>query len=293
MIEEPWAAGGLAGTLARPAQGPPRGPAALIIAGSGPTDRDGNGPNISTDTYRLIAAGLASAGIRSLRYDKRGIGGSMGAMTRETDLRFDHLVDDALGAARHLSARPDVSSLVLAGHSEGGLIATLAAEKIPAAGLVLLASPGRPLAAVLRRQLQAAPMPQDLRERALDILGKLSVGEEVADVPPVLAPLFRASVQPYLMSQLAIDPAAALARLAVPTLIVLAGRDIQIVEADLAALTRVRRDARVLELPYANHTLKRAPANRAGNVAVYQDRAAPLDPDLMPALVEFVREVAS
>jgi pimeloyl-ACP methyl ester carboxylesterase len=141
MIEEPWSHAGLAGTLARPKKGPARGSAVLIIAGSGPTDRDGNGPLVSTDTYRLLAAGLAAQGVASLRYDKRGIGGSAGLVKREEDVRFDDFVADAVAASRDLMGRTDVSRLVIAGHSEGALIAIRVAQKVDVAGLVLLAAP--------------------------------------------------------------------------------------------------------------------------------------------------------
>src|SRR2546425_546551 len=104
MLEEPWSAGGLFGTLARPAKGPARGPAALLLAGSGPSPRDG-----SFGTLQQIAEGLAAAGIRSLRYDKRGIGASAGLVTREDDLTFDLYVDDAVRVARDLAGRSEVS----------------------------------------------------------------------------------------------------------------------------------------------------------------------------------------
>src|SRR4051812_23883812 len=117
VSEEPWSHDSLAGTLTLPKHSTARGPAVLIIAGSGPTDRDGNGPLISTDCYRLLAAGLAASGVRSLRYDKRGIGGSASLMTREDDVRFGDFVHDAVAAAVDLARRPDVSSVVIAGHS--------------------------------------------------------------------------------------------------------------------------------------------------------------------------------
>ena len=94
MVEERWSAGGLAGSFARPADGPARGPAAVILAGSGPNPRDG-----IFGTYRRIAEGLATSGIRSLRYDKRGVGESRALVTREDDLLLQHFVDDALTAA--------------------------------------------------------------------------------------------------------------------------------------------------------------------------------------------------
>jgi pimeloyl-ACP methyl ester carboxylesterase len=116
--ETPWSLDGLSGTFAGPRDPAPRGPAVLILAGSGPTDRDGNNPiGIRADTYRLLASALAAAGIRSLRYDKRGIGASQTRTVREEDLRFDQFVEDAAAAARHLASRADVSGVVLCGHS--------------------------------------------------------------------------------------------------------------------------------------------------------------------------------
>jgi pimeloyl-ACP methyl ester carboxylesterase len=290
MTEDPWSYGGLHGTFAKP-QAPPRGPAVLIIAGSGPSDRDGNGPSLSTDTYRLLAKGFAAQGIRSLRYDKRGIGSSRAMMTREDDARLSHFVDDAIMALRSLSARSDVSSVVIVGHSEGALIALLAAQKAEVAGIVLLAATGRPLAAVLHDQLQAA-LPEPLRADALRILERLAAGELAVDVPPQLHALFRPSVQPYLHSLIDIDPAAELAKLSAPALLVHAERDLQISRADFEALRQTRPDLRTVTLPQANHMLKVSPADRAGNIALYMNRAAPLDPGLMPSLIDFVRSVA-
>ena len=152
IIEQPWSRDGLAGTLTLP-KNFARSAAVLILAGSGPTDRDGNGPLISTDTYRLLAAGLAAQGIRSLRYDKRGVGASAKLVAREDDLRFGDLVNDAVAAARDLAGRADVSSVILAGHSEGGLVAMRAARELSVAGLVLLATPaaaGRRVAGAAR-----------------------------------------------------------------------------------------------------------------------------------------------
>jgi pimeloyl-ACP methyl ester carboxylesterase len=155
-VEERWSGGGLVGTFTRPPGSPARGPAALILAGSGPTPRDGN-----FGTYRRIAQGLAANGIRSLRYDKRGVGDSGALVTREEDLLLRHYVDDAASAVRDLEARPDVSAVVIIGHSEGALLAILTAAAIKVAGIVLLAGPGRRFDAILREQLAGVPLPPD------------------------------------------------------------------------------------------------------------------------------------
>ena len=290
VLEEPWSDDHLVGTFAEPGSGEPaRGPAVLLISGSGPSSRDG-----SFNTYRLIAHGLAASGIRSLRYDKRGVGQSRPMVESEHDLTLGQFVDDAVMAARDLAARPDVSSVVLVGHSEGALIATLAAAKIPLAGIVLLAGTGRRLDAVIREQLMAMPLPasmEHVRREALSILERLARGERVAEVSTDNAPLFRPSVQPFLLSVFAIDPAAELAKVKLPVMLVRGASDIQVSAEDLDILAKVRPDARILVLPETNHAFKPAPAdvtNRAAQLRSY-DPAAPLAPGLVPAIVEFVR----
>ena len=294
IIEEPWTVGGLHGTVAKSADHV-RGPAVLIVAGSGPTDRNGNGPGsppmLFTDSYKLLAAGLAENGILSLRYDKRGVAQSRPLVTREDELLFDSFVTDAIVAVQSLAARPDVSSILIAGHSEGGLIALAAAARVPVAGLVLLTTPGRTYLAVMRSQIKGR-LPPDLEASASTILDSLAAGNRVDDPPRQLAALFRPSVQPFLMSIGNFDPAAALAQSKVPALIVHAGRDLQVAAVDFDMLRTARNDAQTLALPEANHTLKVSPADREGNTALYRNPSAPLDPALMPALVAFIRSVA-
>ena len=96
--------GALSGTLALPATGS-TWPVVLIIAGSGPTDRDGNSPPaLMTDAYKLLAAALAARGIASVRYDKRGIGGSKALLPNETDARFEMFAADAAAYLKQLRA---------------------------------------------------------------------------------------------------------------------------------------------------------------------------------------------
>jgi pimeloyl-ACP methyl ester carboxylesterase len=160
-------------------------------------------------------------------------------------------------------------------------------------GVVLLATPGRPLKDVLRAQLLAAQVPETARTEAIRILDRILAGETVSDVPVQLAPLFRPSVQPYLASILSLDPAAELAKLTTPALIVFAGRDLQVDEANLVALAKARPEAKVVRLPEANHVLKQVPPELAANLAAYANPYLPLDPGLVPPIVEFARSVAA
>ena len=263
---------------------------AVILPGSGPTDRDGNSPlGIRAATYRLLAEGLAEDGIATVRMDKRGIGASAAAGGSEADLRFGDYVADARAWTSEAVRRTGKPCAWLIGHSEGALIATLAAENNPeVCGLVLLSGAGRPAITVLREQFQAVPEP--VRGQALTILDRLEKGETVADVPPALAAAFRPSVQPYLASWAPLDPAEALGRYRGPFFIGQGETDLQTRETDAQALKAARPDATLVIWPGVNHVLKTAPADRQANMAVYVAPDLPLAPGVAEDVAGFIRE---
>lgn len=131
MLQLETATGTLHGTLLRPGDAP-QPLVALIVSGSGPTDRDGNNPMAGhNDALKLVAQALADAGIASLRYDKRGIAASAAAGADESRLRFDDYVDDAAAWAAQLARDGRFAALAIVGHSEGATIAALAVAKAP------------------------------------------------------------------------------------------------------------------------------------------------------------------
>ena len=282
----------LYGSLLTPRGGRP-GAAVLLIAGSGPIDRDGNStvPGVKPANLKLIAEGLAAAGITSLRYDKRAIAKSAPAAVREADLRFTTAVDDAVLFARLLKSQPGVRCVILLGHSEGALIAALAAQKMDVCGVVEVSGPGRPLGIVIREQIAAQTLPPGLKAQIDAGLGELEHGREIANIPGLEA-LFRPSVQPYLISQLSIDPAKALAMVKAPVLILQGDNDLQVTVQDARLLAAAKPQAKLVIAPGVNHVLKSAPPNRARNIAAYADPNLPLAPGIMPPILAFVRSAA-
>lgn len=279
--------GTLHGTLLVPAN---RGaPIALIIAGSGPTDRDGNTPLLpgKNNSLRYLAEALAERGIASLRYDKRGIGLSRVVGLNETDLRFDHFVDDATAWGRRLAADRRFSSVVIIGHSEGSLIGMLAAPLIPASKVVSIAGAGAPAGDVIIRQL-SAQLPPPLLAQATAAVRKLERGELLDTVPPGLGALFRPSVQPYLISWFRHDPAVVARRLGVPLLVVQGTHDIQAVEDDARAIAAGHPRATLMLIPGMNHVLKQTPAGRLEQLPAYSDSTLAIDPTLVDAVAGFV-----
>jgi pimeloyl-ACP methyl ester carboxylesterase len=282
------ASGQLAGTLTVPAA-PAKVPVALIIAGSGPTDRDGNNKLLPghNDSLRMLAAALAGNGIASLRYDKRGVGASAAAMPAESALRLDTYVDDAQAWLGQLKADPRFAKVVVIGHSEGSLIGMLAAERAGAAAFVSVSGIAQSAAAVMRKQL-AGKLPPDLAAENERILAALERGELPQAVPAPLAAWFRPSVQPYLVSWIKYVPAEHIAALRMPVLIVQGTTDIQVGVDQAQALKAARPDAALAIIPGMNHVLKLVPDDGKQQQASYADPTLPLAPQLVGAIVDFI-----
>lgn len=263
---------------------------ALILPGSGPTDRDGNSAQfaIRAASYRLLAEGLVERGIATIRIDKRGVGESAAAGPAEAELRFSAYVADARAWADEAATKAGQPCAWLIGHSEGALIAlaAVADDDDRICGLVLLSGAGRPAGAVLREQMTALPEP--LNSRASEVVSELEAGRTVADPPVELAALFRPSVQPYLISWLALDPARLAAAYDGPIFIGQGATDLQVTLTDAEAIKAAQPRAQLVIWDGVNHVLKTAPAERAANVATYLDPALPLAPGVIEAVAAFI-----
>ncbi len=284
-INLPTTTGILSGTLIRAGE-----IAALIIGGSGPTDRDGNSVlNLRSNVYKLLAEGLAAQGISTLRYDKRGVGASQAALTAEKDLRFETYVDDARTWSHELAVRSGVERVWLIGHSEGALIAEKVAEhNAEICGLILISGAGRRAADVVREQLKTS-LPDSLKQQAFDALSELESGRAIASPPPPLLGLFRPSVQPYMISWLSLDPAAILATLKQPVFILQGDTDLQVSVEDAGRLAAARVDTHLAILKGVNHVLKVAPLERAANIATYNDPELPLAPGVLDTVRHWIK----
>lgn len=292
-VELPSSPAPLHGTLLSP-EGQTRA-AAVIIPGSGPTDREGNSPQfgIQAATYRLLAEGLAERGVAAVRIDKRGIGESAAAGPSEADLRFSAYAEDVRAWAAETATITGRPCAWLIGHSEGALVALAAVAAQPdgegddkVCGLVLLSGAGRPAGVVLREQLAALPEP--LKTEAYAAVEALEAGRTVANPPASLAALFRPSVQLYLISWLALDPAKLAAAYDGPLFIGQGTTDIQVTVADAEALKTAQPRAELAIWDGVNHVLKVAPVERAANIATYMDPALPLAPGVVEAVADFV-----
>ncbi|MCF8239539.1 MAG: lysophospholipase [Saprospiraceae bacterium] len=257
----------------------------ILVAGSGPTDRNGNQPQGGAATLQMLADSLEVHGVSTFRYDKRNIGQSTFDSIREEDLRFDSLVVDVGQWIRHFSSDGRFTNILLAGHSEGALVTTLAANRYPEVdGLITLAGAGRTADSLIMIQLERQP---PFVQVATDSLFRQIREGQEAKSPPYLMALFRPSVQPYLRSWIVINPAEEIVKLGIPVLVVQGGKDLQVFQEDADRLFRSSRHSTILKIEDMNHTLK-AVGDQADNMASYTDPGRPLHPALIPGMIAWL-----
>ncbi len=261
-------------------------PVALLIAGSGSTDHDGNGPQAKPATLKKLAEQLTAKKIATLRYDKRGAGGWKPEFGKPEDFRFKDYVDDAVSLVNYLRTSGKFSRIVVVGHSEGGLVAILAARQVQVDRLVLLVTAARRQGDLLKAQLEKRQIPPDILDPVLKAIDSIMAGQTV-DPPPrglAIAP----SMQPSLASAFVIDPIDPLKSIDKPILIVGGGRDIQVARVDFAALSAAAPLAKTLWLPDMNHVLVDV-TDDADNLAAYTQTERAIDANLVEAVAAFIQ----
>jgi len=279
----------LQGTLTIPRALTKPVPVFVIIAGSGPTDRNGNSMmGIRPNSYAQLAWRLAERGIASLRYDKRGMPGTQGTFDI-TNMTLDDFAGDARVAAESMSRDRRFSRVVFLGHSEGASLALIAgAGGAPVAGIVHVSGLGRRTGEVLREQL-SRQFDSAVLVRYDTAMKHYLSGEQPADVPQGLEMLFVPVNRTYMRSMMAFEPQAAIRAVRQPVLIVQGATDLQATVADAERLHAARPNAQLVVVPLANHVLKQtADTTIAGQLPTYQSPTIPIMPEVVKPIADWV-----
>jgi len=284
----------LGGTLTLPQAARGKVPVVVIVAGSGPTDRNGNSlmGGVRPNSYALLAWQLAGKGIASLRYDKRGMPGTKGTVDIAR-LSLEDFAADARAAAESVAHDQRFSKVFLLGHSEGASLVLLAARNEPAvAGVISVSGLGRPLGVVMReqvsRQVDSATLAKYDFAMALYLRG-----ETPTNIPPELGVLFVPINQHFMMSWAAFDPSVAIRAVRQPVLIVQGDHDLQVRVADAERLHGARPDAQLVVVPLANHVLKQtAETTLAGQMPLYQTPSIAIMAEVVTPIADWILKLA-
>lgn len=316
-VDVSWQLDGITmeGTVVRP-DGDSVFPAVVLVAGSGPTDRDWCSPLLpgSNGSGRLFAEALARAGIASLRYDKRASGPHaienatklIGKMSMQSHL------DELVAAVQVLSGLDYIDSSRIAGfgNSEGTLHVlhyATSTHEIPFVGIVLAAPPGRPIQAVLLSQLalQSAQIPggAELMPKIEEAAARYAAGQPMKPDPglpdgvKMVLASFEAPVNLPFARELWVESTCdSLDKVQIPTLVLIGGRDVQIdqhadgdpLQETAAGMTNVT----FAFPPNANHVFKedtRSPAEVAGSPGNgYNEPDTHLDPESLKTILAWL-----
>lgn len=275
----------LSGTLTLPAHAHGNMPLVIIIAGSGPTDRDCNGQGFKSDAYKKMAAQFALNGIATFRYDKRGVGKSIVANMKEEDLLFSQSISDAQSVIANFEKDTRFSKIIIAGHSEGSLVGMMCAQANHK--YISIAGVSKQAHDLLKIQLKGKL--GDLEKSTFLKLDSLANGQDIACDNPMLMSLFRPSVLPYLKSWFKINPIDEIKKVKCPILIINGTKDLQVAEINAQSLKEANPKSTLLIVPDMNHCLTEIASDKQeDNLASYNKPELALSKKMIDSMILFI-----
>ena len=271
------------GTLLEPTAKEKR-PLAIIIAGSGPTDRNGNQNMLKNNSLKKLAEGIAKNNIATFRYDKRVV---KQIRDKKIDLNttFDDFITDAESVLDYFKAKDDFSSIYIIGHSQGSLVGMVAA-KAGADGFISLAGAGQSIDDVIVNQI--GDMDPSLIESTKKAFTTLKADGSVSDYPVALGSIFRPDIQPFILNWMQYKPTDIINSLDIPILIVNGTKDLQVSESEAKLLKEAAENAELQIIKNMNHVLFTIEGDTLENSKSYNEAARPISEVLIEVVSEFI-----
>lgn len=262
-------------------------PLAIIIGGSGPTDRNGNQQMMENNSLRFLAEGLSNNNIASFRYDKRIVKQMKKRTIDEKNTNFADFIGDAEAVLGYFKNDKRFSKIYILGHSQGSLIGMVAAQK-GADGFVSIAGAGQEIDDVIVDQLaKQAPGLVDNARTSFDDLRANGVANNYS---PGLASIFRKEIQPFIFSWMQYDPKVEITKLKIPVLILNGDKDLQVQVSEAELLKSAKPDAEYKIIPKMNHVLKEIDGNDLENSKSYNIYNLPVMPELVNTITDFIKK---
>ena len=259
---------------------------AIIIAGSGPTDRDGNQNFLKSNNLKKLAIALADNNIASFRYDKR-IVKQIKTNTTDPNIRFDDFVTDALDVVKYFKSKNEFKKIYIIGHSQGSLIGMLASIT-DVDGMISLAGAGQSIDNVIIEQVEkTAPMFTADTKRVFDILRS---GKTTTNYPPALASVFDISIQEFMMSWMKYDPAQVINELNIPILLINGTKDLQVEPDEAELLHAANKNSELKLIDKMNHVLFIIEGDAQENAKSYNNPSLKISEELIKSIVDFIKQ---
>ncbi|MBL7712446.1 MAG: alpha/beta fold hydrolase [Chitinophagaceae bacterium] len=278
----------LYGTLVKPAGVKKKVPVVLLISGTGQMNRDLNlGLGRGSDAYKMLADSFAAAGIASVRFDKRGVGASEAALKHDSLLQFEDHILDVIACLEKIRSSRQFGPIYLAGHSEGALVALIAANRFKVQGVICMETLGERSDIALGKQLNKNTPGKPTEVDTL--LSQIRAGRRVRVQNKYLVTVFRPSIQPYMSSLFSYDPQAEIKKVTVPVLLINGTHDLQVPTDNTRLLQEANPAVSVKLIPGMNYMLKEVPEELEKNIASYNDPSLPLSAALAEEMIRFCR----
>ena len=257
---------------------------AIIIAGSGPTDRDGNQNFMRNNSLKKLSESLTNAGIATFRYDKR-IVKQITSNNIDPNIKFDDFVTDAISVVDYFRQSNAFSKIYIIGHSQGSLVGMMAA-KDRADGFISIAGSGQSIDAVITEQISL--MDPSLTDATTKAFKSLKAGQLTTDYPPALTPIFKADVQPFIMSWMKYDPQKIITSLKIPVLIINGTNDLQVSTAEAELLKKAANNSEIKIIDKMNHVLFIINGDKLVNSKSYNESSRNISEELIISISTFI-----
>lgn len=260
----------------------------ILIAGSGPTNRNGNQIGMQNNSLKYLAEDLSKEKYAVFSYDKRVIAQIIAGNVSEKEMLFDDIITDAKSVLDYFRKTTNYRKIVFAGHSEGSLVGMVAAREVGADAFISIAGPGSPIDEILTEQIsRIAPT---AKEELVSSFEKLKKGESVTVKSPFLNSLLRESIQPYMQSWLKYNPQLEIQKLKIPVLLLNGTKDLQVTATEAEKLKKAKPDATMVIIDNMNHVLKTITGDDAENKASYTEPDIKNAPELAQSINLFLKK---
>ncbi|MDX1271361.1 serine aminopeptidase domain-containing protein [Bizionia paragorgiae] len=257
----------------------------IIIAGSGPTDRDGNQNFLKNNALKKLAVGLTNRNLATFRYDKR-IVKQIRKGKVDKNMLFEDFITDAISVIDFFKNQDAFNKIYIAGHSQGSLVGLVAAQE-RADGFISLAGAGQRIDHVIMEQItKTAPMFTEDAEKTFSVLRQ---GKTTTEYPKALEAIFNKEVQPFISNWMQYDPQTEIQKLQIPVLIINGTKDLQVTEAEAQLLHQASPESEIKIIENMNHVLVTIEGGTLENSKSYNESARPLSPEVIDAIVEFIK----